>query len=196
MPMPLMNNNRRAFTLIELLIVTVILGVISLAIYSLIANGVKIWQRVNQRIVEEDLDIFLEKYTHDLKNCAKFSGVKFIGTPERLEFASIVNSPNLQRNTIGQILYVYDKDTKQLKRVQRDYSQIYAGEQGPSQPPLGDLADFKFSYYIQDKKSKERVWAQESPADMIPLAVRIELQLTHGTKTSEITRTVSIPVGG
>ncbi|MBI3602538.1 MAG: prepilin-type N-terminal cleavage/methylation domain-containing protein [Candidatus Omnitrophica bacterium] len=191
-----MKNSRRAFTLIELLVVTAILAVISLAIYSLINNGLKIWQRVNQRIIEEDLDIFFEKFAHDLRNCAKFSGVKFIGTPERLEFATIVNSPTLHRNTIGQILYVYDQETKQLERIQRDYSQIYSAEEGLAQPPLSNLKLFKFFYYIQNENSKERVWVQESPVDRVPLAVRIELQLTYGTETSKFTRTVSIPVGG
>jgi len=192
-----MKNSRRAFTLIELLIVTAILAVISLAIYAMVNNGLKIWQKVNnQRIIEEDIDIFFEKFAHDLRNCAEFSSVKFIGTPERLEFATIVNSPALHRNTIGQIRYVYDKETQQLERIQRDYSQIYSEEKGVSQPLLGNLKSCKFFYYIQNENSKERLWVQESPVDKIPLAVRIELQLTNGTELSEFTRTVSIPVGG
>jgi prepilin-type N-terminal cleavage/methylation domain-containing protein len=194
--MPVIKNNRRAFTMIELMVVTVILAVISFAIYSLLSNGLKIWKRVNQPIFEEDIDIFLEKYTHDLRNCAKFSGIKFIGAPDRLEFATIVKSTTLQLNTIGQILYVYNQQEQQLDRIQRDYSQIYSNEQGLSQSILGHLKSLKFYYYIQEKNSKERVWVQESPVDSIPLAVRMELQLTHGTETSEFTRTVSIPVGG
>jgi len=102
----------------------------------------------------------------------------------------------LHRNTIGQIRYVYDDKTKQLERIQRDYAQIYSEEQGLAQSLLGEVKSFKFFYYIQNKSSKERVWVQESPVDNIPLAVRVELQLTNGTELSEFTRTVSIPVGG
>lgn len=195
--MPVMKNKRRAFTLIELLITTAILAVISLAIYAMVSNGVKIWQKVNnQRIIEEDLDIFFEKFAHDLRNCVIFSGVKFVGTPDHLEFATIVNSPALQRSTVGQIQYVYDDKIQQLERIQRDYVQISSEEQGLSQPVLVGLKSFKFFYYIQNKNSKEPSWLQESPVDVIPLAVRIELQLTNSDETSTFTRTVSIPVGG
>jgi len=115
-----------------------------------------------------------------------------------MEFAAIVNSPALHRNTIGQILYVYDEQTQQLQRTQRDYAQIYSEEKGLAQPLFSNLKSCKFSYYIQNKNSKERLWVsgQESPVDGIPLAVRIELQLTNGTELSEFTRTVSIPLGG
>jgi prepilin-type N-terminal cleavage/methylation domain-containing protein len=192
-----MKNSRRAFTLIELLVAMTILAVISLAIYAMLDNGLKIWKKVNNpRIIEEDVDIFFEKFAHDLRNCVEFSGIKFVGTPERLEFATIVNSPTMHRNTIGQILYVYDKQTQQLERIQRDYSQIYSKEEGLARSPLDGLESVKFSYYIQNKNSEKRVWVQESPIDKIPLAVRIELQLTHGTETSTFARTVSIPVGG
>lgn len=195
--MPAMNNSKRAFTLIELLIVMTILAVISLAIYAMLNNGLKIWEKVNNKhSIEEDIDISFEKFAHDLRNCMQFSGIKFIGTPEHLEFASIVNSPALRCNTIGQILYVYDEETKQLERIQRDYSQIYSKEEGLSRPLLGDLTSVEFSYYVQEENSKKRVWVQESPVGKIPLAVRIELQLTNGTETSTFTKTVSIPVGG
>ena len=52
-------KHNNAFTLVELLIVTAMLAVISLAIYSTFSSGLKIWQRVSKPIPEEDLGIFL-----------------------------------------------------------------------------------------------------------------------------------------
>ena len=195
--MPVMKNSKRAFTLIELLVVMTILAVISLSIYAMLNNGLKIWEKVNNKhSIDEGIDILFEKFAHDLRNCMAFSGIKFIGTPERLEFASIVNSPALRCNTIGQIQYIYDEETKQLERIQRDYSQIYSKEEGLPRPLLSDLTSVGFSYYVQEENSKKRVWVKESPAGKVPLAVRIELQLTNGTEISTFTKTVSILVGG
>ena len=51
-------------TLIELLITMTILAVISTAIYASLNSGLKIWKRINQQLVHEDLDIFF----HDFDN--------------------------------------------------------------------------------------------------------------------------------
>ena len=188
-------NNKQALTLIELIIVTAILAVISLAIYSSLNNGLKIWQKVNKAIPEEDVGIFFEKFSRDLRNCVKFSSLNFVGQPGRLDFASLVNSPRLGVKTVGQITYLYDVEQKQLNRIQKDFSQIFSGEEVVN-PALGNLKSLRFLYYVRYENSKERVWLEECPPALMPLAVKIELEFGDDDQIQKFARTVTIPIGG
>ena len=49
-------KNRLGFTLVELFLVSVILSIISLAIYSTLNNGIKIWQKINIETPGEGLN--------------------------------------------------------------------------------------------------------------------------------------------
>jgi Tfp pilus assembly protein PilE len=75
---PIKNNNL-GFTLVEMLIVAVTLSIVSLAMYAIFNNGLKIWQRVSSQIPESEVNIFFDKFSLDLKNTVRFSGIKFQG---------------------------------------------------------------------------------------------------------------------
>lgn len=186
----------KGFTLIELLIVTALLAVISLAIYATFNSGVKIWQRVNQQIPEEDLDIFLEKFALDLRNSFKFNGSNFLGEEKRFEFPTLVNSPGMNKKTVGKVIYLYDSESNIIKRNLLDFSQIYNGEEGTTQELLKNAKSLKFRYYLYDKEKKEYLWQDEWLKEDLPLAVRIELEFGNGTEIRKFTKTVNIPVSG
>lgn len=189
-------KNKNGFTLIELLIVTALLAVISLAIYATFNSGVKIWQRVNKQIPEEDLDIFLEKFTLDLRNSFKFNGFNFLGEEKRFEFPTLVNSPWMNKKTVGKVSYLYDSESSIIKRNLLDFSQIYNGEEGTTQELLKNVKSLKFRYYLYDKEKKEYLWQDEWLKEDLPLAVRIELEFGNGTEIRKFTKTVNIPVSG
>ena len=189
-------KNKNGFTLIELLIVTALLAVISLAIYATFNSGVKIWQRVNKQIPEEDLDIFLEKFALDLRNSFKFNGFNFLGEEKRFEFPTLVNSPGMNKKTVGKVIYLYDSESNIIKRNLLDFSQIYNGEEGTAQELLKNVKSLKFRYYLYDKEKKEYLWQDEWLKEDLPLAVRIELEFGNGTEIRKFTKTVNIPVSG
>jgi len=199
-------QTKNGFTLIELLIVTALLAVISLAIYATFNSGVKIWQRVNKQIPEEDLDIFLEKFALDLRNSFKFNGFNFLGEEKRFEFPTLVNSPGMNKKTVGKVIYLYDSESNIIKRNLLDFSQIYNGEEGTTQELLKNVKSLKFRYYLYDKEKKEYLWQDEwlkedlpRPSEQergLPLAVRIELEFGNGTEIKKFTKTVNIPVSG
>lgn len=183
-------------TLIELLITLTILSVISLAIYASLNSGLKIWKRINQQMAHEDLDIFFDRFSHDLRNCARFTGLTFTGTQERVEFPTILPSPRLGGDVIGRVSYAYDPQSKTLVRVQQDFSQIHSGEESSRIQPVPDLGSVKFRYYVYDKQTKEYSWREDFWEEDFPLAVRIELESGDGPQAQSFTRTVSIPVSG
>jgi len=192
-----MKKNSLGLTFIELLVVTVILSIVSLAIYASFNNGIRIWQRVNKNIPEEDLNIFFDRFALDLRNALQFSGINFSGGSERLEFATIINSQRLQKRTVGEVIYLYEPHKQILKREERDFSQIFSGEDGLIRQSLTKIGYLKFQYYSYDKNKKEYVWEEEWLAGgALPLAVRIEIEFKDGVQTHKFTKTVSIPVSG
>jgi len=184
------------FTLIEIIIVSAMLGLISVAIYTTFSNGAKIWQRLNQNIAEEDLNIFLDKFTKDLRNSFKFSTISFLGQEERLEFAALVYSPTLNKTSAGKIIYFYDPGQQSLSREQLDFSQIYNSEGPYIKQKLENIKSLKFQYYIYDPQKKEYLWQQDWAKENLPLAVKIEFEFDNGSQTNKFYKTVSIPVSG
>lgn len=189
-------NNPRGFTLIEILIVTVMLSIVSLAIYATFTSGIKIWQRVNQVIPEEDLVIFFDKFAADLRNSFKFSNISFSGEVDSLEFATRINSPAFNKITVGKMVYSYAPGPKILNREQQDFSQVYTEQEGTIQQSLRNIISLKFQYYAYDAEIKAYFWQDEWEQEELPLAVKVELEYDFGRQTDKFTRTVSIPVGG
>lgn len=184
------------FTLIEMLIVTGILAVISLAIYANFNNGMRIRQKVNKRLPEEGLNIFFAKFAFDLRNSFRFSGIDFSGTKNNLEFAALINSLRLQKKTVGKLIYVYDSQTRILDRKQSDFACVYGGESGTVRQQLGNVRSLRFQYYFYDEQKKEYLWQDEWLKEGLPLAVRIELELDDGTEIKKFIKTAGIPSGG
>ncbi len=194
MPVMRKKKNKTGMTLVELLITLTILSVISLAVYASLNSGLKIWKRVNQPMAHEDLDIFFDRFGHDLRNCARFTGISFTGTEERVEFPTILPSPRLGGDVIGRVSYAYDPQAKALTRVQQDFSQIHSGEESSKTQSIPDLGLVKFRYYVYDKETKEYSWREDFLEGDFPSAVRIELELGDGPQAQSFTRTVSIPI--
>lgn len=192
----LMRKNR-GFTLIEMLIVSLIMSVISLGLYVTLNSGIKVWQRINnQQLAAEDVNIFFDKFASDLRNSLPFTDINFIGTENGLSFPSIIKSQRLKVRTIGQVLYAYDSRTGLLNRQQKDYSQIYNLEEVTPSATLKNIKSLLFQYYVYDKERKEYFWHNEPLPEQIPQAVRIEFESQDGAKTIRFTKTVTIPVNG
>jgi hypothetical protein len=189
-----MQRNRESFTFIELIIVVSILSLVSLTIYSTLANGTKIWQTVNRVLPEEDLQIFLDKFAHDIANTLKFGSIRFLGEPDRLEFACVVYSPSLNNKTVGKIIYGYDQGKNILYKWELDYSQVYDGQEGLPEQALKNIKSLKFQFFFYNEDKKEYLWADEWVKEKLPLAVRVELEFKDGSQIDKVTRTISIPV--
>jgi len=190
------SNSERAFTLIELLIVSVMIPIVAFAIFSSFDNGIKIWQRINKEIPGEDLNIFFDKFAMELRNSFKFSGIKFSGKKNEVGFASIVNSQRTEMITIGEVIYSYDDKNRLLAREQKDYSHIYSNEKGAIRQLLKGVRSARFQYYFYDAQNKEYLWQDEWLKEGLPLSVRVELEIEQGNQINKFIRTVNIPVSG
>ncbi len=185
---------KKGFTLIEVLIVTLILSIISLAIFSTFSNGLKIYNRINSEVTLEDLVIFLDRLGQDLRNSLNFSTINFTGKDEELEFAGITNSHRMQKRTVGKIKYVFDSSAEKLSRFAGDFSSVYNQEWLSSRQTLEKIKSCIFSYYYYDNQTKEFSWLPEWNKAGLPVALRLELGLKDNPEDKFI-RTFNIPVG-
>ncbi len=187
-------GNNWGFTLMELLLVTAFLAVVSLAIYATFNNGIKIWQKINVQVAQEDLDIFLEEFTVDLRNTFKFTPFIFTGEKEKVEFTTLVNSPKMHKYTVGKVSYFYDSESKIITRSAWDFSQIYEGRSSEVKVLVKNVESLKLQYYFYDKGTKEYFWFDEWAKEGFPLAVRVELSLKDNGQINGFVKTVGIPV--
>lgn len=201
--MPYINQNNHklkrrqlALTLVELLIVTSLTAIMALAIYGILNNGLKIYYKINQRIVAEDVEIFFTKLSADLRNSFNFSTINFSGADDILEFPTLINSPRLKKRSVGKVIYRYDSLKDILSREEKDFSQIYSGEAGRKTKALSGVEALKFRFYCFDEGKKEYLWRQDWSQGTMPLAVRLEIELNHGTTKEHYIKTVSLPLAG
>ena len=188
------NLRRKAFTLVEILLVCVIVSVVSLAIYSALNNGMKIWKRVNTQLAGEDAIFFLEKFSYDLRNSFFFRNINFTGTEEQISFASLVKSGLYPDRSIGQVSYMYNPQEKAVYRNQLDFSQIYSRQEPIQKIQLKNVSELKFSYYLFDPEKKVYFWQDELGQEQFPLAVKIALKFIDENKNEiEIQNTIDIP---
>ena len=180
------------FTLIELLIVIVIISIIASAIYATLSNGIRIWQRINQKTSGEDLAFFLDRFASDIRNCRKFTGINLTGELQEVAFASLVNSSRLGFRSIGEIRYVYNSEEGQLNRQALDFSHIANSQEGVHSCVLKNIRAFSFKYYLYDDKEKNYFWAEDFNQEGVPLALQLELEFTDDAK--KIIRTYDLPI--
>ncbi|MFH0918328.1 MAG: type II secretion system protein GspJ, partial [Candidatus Omnitrophota bacterium] len=183
-----MRKNKLGFSLVELLVVTSMLGVISLAIFSTFNNGFKVWQKINKPLAQEDLGIFLDKLSQDLNNCLKSSSLAFTGDQNNLGIPTLAFSPRLKASTLALVAYTYDQQTGSLSRQPKDFSQLYSRQEEDPVILLKNIESFKFEYYYFDTQKQEYIWKEEPLGAGLPLAVRVSISLNGYSETDKIIR--------
>lgn len=190
----MMNKNRvTGFTMVELLIVSALLAVVSLAIFGVFNSGIRIRQRMHKEITNEEVNILLSKFTRDVSNGIKFSAINFSGDNEGVRFATLLYSPQFGKRTVGQVSYICRSGA--LVRCEKDFSQLYTGQECSLKPALNNLESCQFKYCFYDEEKGEYFWKEASSEERMPLAVRIELGYRDEGGGRTLSRTAGIASG-
>lgn len=201
--------SKGGFTLIELVLVTAILAVIGMAVYGTFLNGINIWKKVTEDSVAEDINLFFEKISFDLRNSFKLTGMRFKGEETRVSFPSTIKYSGRDgiENTIGEITYTIDRRKKTLIRREASYSEVYHKKPGPKRILSENVSSLQFKYYVYEEKYKRYSWVthwQEKDETLgmqaeerLPLIVKIEIGIPIPNEKGEQTfvRTVRLPAG-
>ncbi len=198
-----MNNNscrltiKFSFTLIEAIIVAVLFSVVGLSVLGTFMSGIKVWQKVYQKDSDEDIAIFFDEFSFNLKNTILYNSVPFKGNKTKLSFATFIRTNSKfdgLKEGVGEVIYYWNKKERKIFRIVKNLSDIYRRKE-ESRMILGDVDNFKLSYYFYDSKEKKYFWSDEWGQKRIPMSVSIYISICCNNKKFVYRRIVNIPIG-
>lgn len=177
--------NRRGMTMVEVLLVASMVAMVTLALFNSFVNGIKIWERSRQLVLEEDIAIFLDKFSVDLRNAFDFSKLPAKGSTYKFAFPTLIHTladpraglpPQEYIDQIGMVEYYYDSTANALFRRQANYGQALRDQFGPPYKLAGhiDSVQFHYHYYIDDGEK-----VSDGILDYVPSAVEIEIGFSY-----------------
>ena len=175
-------NKQSGFTLIEALLVVSMIAMIGLTLYSTFSNGVKLWQRGQQFVAEEDISIFFDKIGGELRNTFEYSLIGFKGREKAISFPTFVHAPlyssakdkGFYVDQIGRVEYYFDSSKKKLFRRQADYGQALSGDSDAERPLLNNIESVQFNYFFVNRVAGRP--ERTTFMDEIPVMVRIDVE--------------------
>ena len=201
-----MRKNKRAFTLVEMLLATIMVAIVSLALNTMLINGIKVWMFVNKESPEIDMNLFFERLNADAGNSFYAKNYKFSGDAEKCSFAALVPGKQFAggfTSVPGAVIYSFDKDAETLNVEYLDRSELFADTRSAPRVLVKNAEKAEFSYYYYDQQKKEFFWSAQWPPDkyygtniLMPLALKVTVSLKDGELIKTDTRTVRFFVGG
>lgn len=207
------------FTLIEVMIASVLIALAGLAAYHSYNQGILLWKKGQENSNQDKAFMTLEKINRDLKNAFSFTPVGFSGEEVKISFPYLTMKydwPQPKENSetenisataessiplplITKMTYEYNQSEGKLSRISEIYAYPDLDElkvnpddmkKESSRVILEDIEILKFSYAITE--TPELSFSNNAINSDIPYAVKIELKLK--SMKSPLTRTVFIPI--
>ena len=189
-------------TMVEILLVVSIVSALSLALYNTFSNGLRVWERSQRYVQEEDIAIFFDRVGRELRNGFKFSKIPFWGYETRIVFPTIIQTLEDKKiagdsrnyvDQIGVVEYEFDVARGVLYRLQRNYSQALVRATVSKRSIVTNLKGVKFQYFFLDQ---DRNLVQAFSIDELPPVVRIEVTyIDQRGEERTLTKTVMIAGG-
>jgi len=190
------------FTLIEMLMVVSIMTMLSVVLCRSLLNGLEIWNRAQRSVIEEDIGIFFDKISYDLRNSFDYSLLAFEGKRDSIVFPTVVRTLKDRKKTLwgevdyvnqmGRVQYYWDRMEKSLFRRQANYSQAVNKKFGKERLLVEPISSLNFFYYYTQEGKTEM--KRKSTGNM-PSAVKIQLEFLESTgKVRRVERLVNIPI--
>ena len=197
-----MKNRHRGFTLTEILLVSTMFAVISLAVFNAFSNGFKLWARGQHVMVEGDMAIFLERIAEDLHGVVTIKAIPFKGSSVQLSFPAIILAPTDEKGSrireetgyqIGAVKYTFDPLEKKIYRSQATYGQALKSKWSEPVEVASLIEDISLRYYF---KAEHGLDVKSQTDEGIPLGVLIDVQFMMDNQIRHMRRFLLIPVGG
>jgi prepilin-type N-terminal cleavage/methylation domain-containing protein len=191
------NKDEQGVTLLELLIAMSIMGFLSMAIFSTLTGGIRVYERVQTyAMVQTETLLSLELMEKDIRNAFNISSIPFLGQSQSVSFAGRYAKVDEEGNpymSLGQIRYYFDTDQRALLRTEKNYAQAVADE------PLGERAvrrmagvqNVSFTYFDKDEETEEYAWQNFWRSEEgRPLGVRIMVTYQDGGRHVTLVRQI------
>ena len=198
----MMKIPRHGFTLAEILLVSVMFAVISLAVFNAFSNGFKLWARGQHVLVEGDMAIFLDKLAGDLRQTVIISGIPFKGNSTEIIFPAMIIGPTDQYGSrskegsgaqIGAVRYLFEPYEKKIYRFQAGYGQALKGEWSAPVEVANLIEDITVRYYFTADRGLE---VKSQTDEGLPMGLEIDVKFLVDDQPVHMRRFMIIPVGG
>ena len=195
-------NRGSGFTLTEILLVSAMFAMISLAVFNAFTNGFKLWARGQHVMVEGYTAIFLDKLGEDLRQTVLISGIPFKGIGAELSFPAMIIAPTDSNGSrvkeefgpqIGAIKYVFDPSEKKIFRYQATYGQALKSQWSVPVEAANLIEDISLRYYFKTDRGLD---VKSQTDEGIPFGIMIDVQFLVEGQIFHMRRFLIIPVGG
>ncbi len=194
---------KRGFTFIEILLVTALMASLSLAIFLCLSSGLKLWQRTQAVLVEEDVAIFFDKFSADLRNAFNFSTLAVDGREYSFTFPTIVWMPADRGSAraalgfvdqFGRVRYTFDSAKGVVTRELANYSQgtRQVWSDAAPQALVHGATEVRFRYYYSGHKDEN--YSSQAKSSL-PSGVEIEVRFNDGENGRTFKRFFPVPAG-
>lgn len=183
---------RRAdgFTLVELLVVSLLLGVISLTTYSGLSVGVKTWKRIEFSMKEVDLAVGWKRFRKDFVAQPLFRAIGFYGITGEVSFPGLVRVTDGEgevHEEVGRIRYLFDPSAHSLCREVVTYAGLASDGTLECRPVVSDVEKISFEFFgLDEAPGSPGRWRSAWEGEKPPLAVRLKIAFTGPGGKGEI----------
>lgn len=189
-----LHQNGTGFTLLELIISSLLIALVALAIYTAFSNGLKLWVKTNQIVLnKEQAFITLERLGKDMHNIVSFSPISIDFKANYLSFPVLVNQgEDSQVYRLAQVKYSFDEEQKTISRQQ----QIYGLDKDPSSREMATgIKSLTLSFRYYDNDLKKMNWRPDWDSQAKPSAIKVEIVLKDDKNETEetLTRIIAFP---
>lgn len=185
------------FTLLELLVAMVLLGLLASLLYGGLHFGTRVWEKGNQELEQlEEVQTAQRLFRRQLSNAIPYSfeeanargAITFIGTRHSLWFIGPSPAQSLTGG-LYQLLVdgedVADKKNVMLSFALLDENSDWSGEivNGKTVTILEDIEEIEFAYFGTDRSNLEPRWTDEwVDRSIMPSLIRIIVRFSSGDK--------------
>jgi len=170
----------KGFTLVEMIVAIVIAASLGTAVYTTLAQGVRLWTRTAKDRGEWKVDLWVEKMTGDLRNAFRDPQWPLKGTRTELFFATLAHEAG-HEGTEGfpaYFRYAFDSTAKAVESQRYAFENVLASRSKAkaSGSALEKVLAFELEYYGYDPKVKAYRWRSEWKKDCFPETVKITIE--------------------
>lgn len=190
-------NDKEGFVLVELLVVVVIIAMISTAIFTALASGLKIWKRVNSTSYLNEALFGWEELQRDLNNQIHFQKIGFVGKEKEVAFPILIPFQDEKKkgfSEIGVVRYYYDAEKCHcLCQQKMIYEDWLDNKERACKPLVNAVEKVSFEYFGNEEGVKNlATWQPQWPYMVYPMAVKLKISFD---KTNEKEFTTIVPMG-
>jgi hypothetical protein len=180
----------------EILLVSSLVAMVSLALFGTLNNALKIWQRARKTVLEQDIVVFFDKISGDLHNAVAISTLPFEGSVDRMQLPTMVfmemdssgsRASEGWGDQPGRVQYRFDSLKGVVVYSRANYSQASAGVFGLEEVLLTGIDRISFEYLYAS--------TEMTGAGGLPAGVDIEVAFQDDTGGRTMRRFIPIPVG-